>query len=43
MKISKIEKMFVNRRKEAEKNIKIAERLFSQIDLSNVKKVLEVV
>ncbi len=42
MKISKLEKMFVNRRKEAEKNIGIAERLFSQIDLSNTKKALEV-
>lgn len=42
MKIGKLEKIFVNRRKEAEKSIKIAERLFRQIDLSNVKKVLEV-
>ncbi len=42
MKISKLEKMFVNRKKEAEKNIKIAEQLFSQIDLNSVKKALEV-
>jgi len=42
MKMTKLEKMFVNRRKEAEKNIEIAERLFSQIDLSNTKKALEV-
>ena len=42
MKISKLEKMFVNRKKEAEKSIGIAERLFSQIDLSNIKKALEV-
>lgn len=42
MKMIKLEKIFVNRKKEAEKNIKIAEQLFSQIDLSNVKKVLEV-
>jgi len=42
MKISKLEKMFVNRKKEAEKNIKIAEQLFSRLDLSNVKKALEV-
>jgi ubiquinone/menaquinone biosynthesis C-methylase UbiE len=42
MKISKLEKKFVNSRKQAEKNIKIAEQLFSQIDLSNVEKVLEV-
>jgi len=42
MRISKLEKMFVNRKKESEKNIKIAERLFSQIDSSDVKNVLEV-
>ena len=42
MKMTKLEKMFVNRRKEAEKNIEIAEQLFSQIDLSNTKKALEV-
>jgi len=40
MKISKLEKILVN--KIAKRNIKVAERLFSQIDLSNVKKVLEV-
>ena len=42
MKIGKLEKKFVNSKKQAEKNIKIAEQLFSQIDLSNVEKVLEV-
>jgi len=42
MKITKLEKLFVNSKKQAEKNIKIAERLFGQIDLSNVKEVLEV-
>lgn len=40
MKISKLEKTLVNRT--AKRNIKIAERLFSRIDLSNVKKALEV-
>jgi len=33
--------MYVNGRK-AKKNMKIAERFFGQIDLSNVEKVLEV-
>ena len=42
MKMSKLEKKFVNSRRQAERNIKIAEQLFTQIDSSNVKKVLEV-
>lgn len=42
MKISKLEKVYVNSKWQSEKNIKIAERLFSQIDLSNVKKLLEI-
>jgi len=42
MKMSKFEKKFVNSKKQAEKNIKLVERLFNQIDLSNVKKVLEI-
>ncbi len=41
MKMIKFEKIFVNPSARA-RNIKIIERLFSQIDLSNVKKVLEV-
>ena len=41
MKMIKLEKIFVNLSARA-RNIKIIERLFSQIDLSNVKKVLEV-
>lgn len=41
MKMIKLEKIFVNFSAKA-RNIKIIERLFSQIDLSNVKKVLEV-
>lgn len=42
MKITKFEKMFVNSKKQAERNIEITEQLFGQIDLSNVKKVLEI-
>ncbi len=41
MKMVKLEKIFVNASARA-RNIKIIEQLFSQIDLSNVKKVLEV-
>jgi ubiquinone/menaquinone biosynthesis C-methylase UbiE len=42
MRISRLEKIFVNNRRIAEKNIIIVERLFTQIDLGNVKRVLEV-
>ena len=42
MKMSKLEKKFVNSIKQAEKNIAIAERYFGRIDLSRVKKVLEI-
>jgi len=42
MRMSKLEKKFVNSKMQAEKNIKIAERLFGEIDSSNVKRVLEV-
>ena len=41
MKMIKLEKIFVNPSARA-RNIMIIERLFSQIDLSNVKKVFEV-
>ena len=41
MKMSKLEKIFVNPSARA-RNIKVIEQLFSQIDLSNVKKLLEV-
>ena len=41
MKMIKLEKIFVNSSARA-RNIKVIEQLFSQIDLSNVKKVLEV-
>jgi ubiquinone/menaquinone biosynthesis C-methylase UbiE len=42
MKMSKLEKKFVNSKNRAKKNINLVERLFNQIDLSNVKKVLEI-
>jgi len=42
MRISRLEKIFVNNRRIAEKNIGIVERLFTQVDLGNVKRVLEV-
>jgi ubiquinone/menaquinone biosynthesis C-methylase UbiE len=41
MKISKFEKKFVNSKWQARRNIKIVEKLLGQIDLSDVKKVLE--
>lgn len=41
MKMSKLEKIFVNPSARA-RNIKVIEQLFSQIELSNVKKLLEV-
>ena len=41
MKMIKLEKIFVNASART-RNIKVIERLFSQINLSNVKKVLEV-
>jgi len=41
MKMIKLEKIFVNPSARA-RNIKVIERLFSQVDLSKVKKVLEV-
>jgi len=41
MKMSKLEKIFVNISAHA-RNIKVIEQLFGQIDLGNVKKVLEV-
>ena len=42
MRISRLEKIFVNNRRIAEKNIGIVERLFTQVNLGNVKRVLEV-
>lgn len=42
MKMSKLEKRFVNSIKQAEKNIEIAKRLFKQTNLNNVSNVLEV-
>ena len=42
MKIIKLEKVLVNSKKRAKKNIKLVERLFTQIDVNNIKKILEV-
>ena len=42
MKMSKLEKRFVNSIKQAKKNIETAERLFKQTNLNNVSNVLEV-
>ena len=42
MKMSELEKKFVNSIKQAKKNIEIAERLFEQTNLNNVRNVLEV-
>lgn len=42
MKLTKIEKVYVNSSRKAKRSIKIAEQLFHQINLSDVKRVLEV-
>jgi len=42
MRISRLEKIYVNSRKQAERNIEIVERLFAQVDLGNVRRILEV-
>lgn len=42
MKMGKIEKRFVNSQKHAQKNLKLIERLFSNVDLSNISRVLEI-
>ena len=42
MKMTKVEKLLVNSRRKADKNIKIAEQLFNQIDISKIEKGLEV-
>jgi len=42
MRISRLEKIYVNSRKQAERNIDIVERLFAQVDLGNVRRILEV-
>ena len=42
MRIGRLEKIYVNSRKQAEKNIVIVERLFARVDLGNVRRVLEV-
>jgi len=42
MKIGKLEKLWVNSKWQSHKNIKIAEPLFDQVNMDNVKRVLEV-
>jgi ubiquinone/menaquinone biosynthesis C-methylase UbiE len=42
MKMTKIEKKFVNSKKHAEKNFKIFDELFTQLDSSGINKVLEI-
>lgn len=42
MKMSKIEKRFVNSKRHAQKNIELVERLFNRIDLRNTTRVLEI-
>lgn len=42
MKMSKIEKKFVNSKRHAQENLKLVERLFNKIDASNNKRVLEI-
>lgn len=42
MKINKLEKVLVNSKKRAKKNIKLTELLFTQIDVNEIKKILEV-
>lgn len=42
MKITILEKIFVNRENEVKKNLNIADKLFKYIDLSNVSSILEI-
>jgi len=42
MKMTKIEKKFVNSKRHAQKNIELIDQLFIKVDLSNVNKVLEI-
>ena len=42
MKLTKIEKIYVNSSRQTKRNIKIAEQLFHQVNLNEVKRVLEV-
>jgi ubiquinone/menaquinone biosynthesis C-methylase UbiE len=42
MKMSKIEKRFVNSKRHAQKNLELVERLFNRIDLRNTIRVLEI-
>ena len=42
MKMTKIEKKFVNRKKHAQGNIRVLERIFTRINIDNIKNVLEI-
>jgi ubiquinone/menaquinone biosynthesis C-methylase UbiE len=42
MKMTKLEKKFVNSKRHAERNLKLPEQLFTQFDSSDIKKVLEI-
>jgi ubiquinone/menaquinone biosynthesis C-methylase UbiE len=42
MKMTKLEKKFVNSKRHAERNLKLLEQLFMQFDSSDIKKVLEI-
>jgi len=42
MKMTKLEKKFVNSRRHAQRNIKLIDSVFSQLKLDNVKQVLEI-
>jgi len=42
MKMSRIEKLFVNSKRHAKGNIKLLDRLFASLDLSTTKRVLEI-
>jgi len=42
MKMSKVEKRFVNTRWHAQKNVKLIERLFSKLDLASITRILEI-
>lgn len=42
MKMSNVEKKFVNSKRHAQKNLELIERLFKNVDLSKINKVLEI-
>ena len=42
MKMTKLEKKFVNSRRHAQRNIKLIDRVFSQLNLDDISKILEI-